>query len=731
MANPFDLSKFKKVKVENTHTTLRHPQGHEIKIAHASLSSKMKKQLDGLPHYDEGGPATIDPDKAQDVQDSMRKAFNYAKGGHVQNPKLEQSHVVDKESSEQKHEQHPGMADGGMYTGLAPQNRTSGFVQANKRGNRIIAHQVKGYAEGGPILKENYKDSKIHKYADGGSVPKPSPTPNPDEVKGEGAPSDSPETLGQRQQISESFKHVFADGGPAVSGEGPKGEMDPLEAQYAYENYNANEASKGAESVPAQMDKEMNSEAPITPVDASHAHLAEAVKNLSQKYISQGEAAPSSTPSPSPDQAQVPSAAPIQAQDQGTPQGTLPQQAVQNVEQQNKAEMAAAQNTQQAEAAKAGIYGQQAEQMQNLRNKYEEIGNNLHQKFEDLSDKVEAGQIDPHQWWNSKSTGSQILTAIGMMFAGAGAGVSGHPEMAGKAIDAAIERDIDSQKANLQNKQTLLGKYMEMYNNLPQAEAAARLTLNAGVEGLINQNAAKQGSANAINAAIASNAARRQALLPQIEGLAKGQAMMGMYNELNNPGAKGESAGGEEAAYQNEMYRMRKLMPDLGKDMENKYLPGVGVARVPVPDKLREELAARSDLSDKLAKLELFSKQHSGEVLDRATINEGVTLARNAQDAYRRANAQGVFREAEKDFVEKSIKSDPTAFFAKYRSMPGYAETRRLNNDTIKQFYHSYGIRPFQEAQGESAPNQPQEGQSGVSRSGKPIVFKQGQWMYK
>jgi hypothetical protein len=178
--------------------------------------------------------------------------------------------------------------------------------------------------------------------------------------------------------------------------------------------------------------------------------------------------------------------------------------------------------------------------------------------------------------------------------------------------------------------------------------------------------------------------------------------MIGMYNNLSNPNGQGSQGSDPESQYQNRMQNMRILNPDLGKDMENKYLPGVGVSRVPVPDKLREELTARSDLSDKLAKLELFSREHSGTVLDKATINEGTTLARNAQDAYRRANAQGVFREAEKDFVEKSINSDPTSFFAKYRTLPGYQTTRKLNNDTIKQFYHAYGIKPFNSPQGNS-----------------------------
>ena len=53
-----ELSKFKKVKDEPTHVTLKHSDGHEIKIAKAPLSPKMRSQLSELPHFDDGGPVS-------------------------------------------------------------------------------------------------------------------------------------------------------------------------------------------------------------------------------------------------------------------------------------------------------------------------------------------------------------------------------------------------------------------------------------------------------------------------------------------------------------------------------------------------------------------------------------------------------------------------------------------------------------------------------------------------
>ena len=383
----------------------------------------------------------------------------------------------------------------------------------------------------------------------------------------------------------------------------------------------------------------------------------------------------------------------------------------------------------------------------------------LHQNFEDTAKQVQQGAIDPNQWWNGtadnpRSTGSKILTAIGMLFGGAGIGVSGHPELASQAIDTAVNREIDSQKANLQNKQNLLSKYLEMYNNLPMAENAARLTMNAGIEGMINQHAAQLGSANAINTATMANAQRRTDLLPHLTGLAQGQVMQQMYqNMMPTSGAQGaqgpqgptsgaqgdqgpQNSGGiggmspDEAQFKHQLQNMRILNPEVGKELESKYLPGVGIASRQVPETLVEQLAARKDLSDKLAQLENFADQNSGTIFNRAIVNQGTALAQSAQDAYRQANKQGVFREAEKEFVNSMLNKDPTAFFTGYRHVPGYIQLRKSNNDTLKQYYKAYGIQPFGAGSGYGSQG-PTEGQQTTSRSGKPIVFKGGQWIYQ
>ena len=654
--NPLNLSKFKKVRVEKDHTVLQHPEGHEIKIAHKTLSPEFKQKLDTLPMAD---------------------------GGNV---KLQQAHKQDIESPQQKSEQHPNqMAEGGMYTGLPASDRTGGFKEANSRGNRLIKHEI------------------MH-YDDGGNVPAPSPVPiDPDKAK----------------SVSDSFKGAmgFKDGGQPQ----PSPTPDPQSgAQQVQNSFNGD---TGVNSVVNKVKNLLPHFAKGTP-DSTVSMDSSSPADTFTQGLQQNQQA-SDTPMAPKDVPPDTSTAPQQ------PDQTLPQQGQQAVDTANAAESANAANTQKISGQSADIYGEQGHKMDQLRQHFEDVGDDLHSKFDDTATQVANGQIDPTHWWTSKSTGNQILTAVGMLFSGAGMGVAGHPEMASNAINNAIDRDIDAQKANLANKNTLLGKYNDMYNNLPQAEAAARLTMQAGVEGMINQQAMKLNSADAMNTAQIANSQRRMALLPQMEGLARGQVMSNLYGGMAKTGV---APSGEEQSYQQQMQNMRILNPDLGKDMENKYLPNVGVSRVPIPDKLREDLTTRKDLSDKLGQLEMFSKEHSGTMLNRAVVNQGHAMALQVQDAYRRGNAQGVFREAESKFVNSILGADPTSFFSNIRSIPGYTAARKFNDQTVQQYYKSYGIRPFSGSSQSQQPKQqsgPQEGQQDTSKSGKPIVFKQGNWVYQ
>lgn len=637
---------FKKIKSDDKYTHLRHDDGHYIKVAHDSLKPDMKQALKGLPERNKQSSPKLEQSKVK----------NFADGGQVEDG---QGHYTDANRE---------------YYRQAMGNDTESIRNQKLRNEE--AKRSKGPIQV-PVA-----------FADGGQAQPPAPAP----------------TSPMQESMRKAFK--FDEGGQAPgvidypSNSIPIGNNDAVvsnelpDPDHTTNIMDAHRKLVDAHSkiVGAMSRGPASQDAPITPDNTS------VLPDQQPQMSAPQTVAMPTTPA---DPSQAPS---MVADHAPNMQGDLNQQAIANTSEANRADTASAQNVSQQMGANADIYGQQSNSLNELHRKYENIGNDLHAKYEDLSDQIEKGHIDPHHWWDSKTTGGKVLTAIGMMFAGAGLGASGHPELANKAIDEAINRDIDSQKQDLSNKNTLLGKYMDMYNNLPMAENAARLTLNASVEGLINQQAAKAGGANAVNAATMANAARRQQLLPQMEGLAKGQAMMGMYKDLGGSGGQ-MGQGDNENQYKQQMQRMQVLAPERFKEMESRYLPGVGVASKAVPEKVAEEMTNRKDLSDKLAQLENFARDHHGTILDRKVVAQGHALANAVQDAYRRGNAQGVFKESEKNFVEGIIGSDPTSF-ATWKTIPGYRQARQLNDDTVKQYQKAYGVKPFGQASQDQSSSQ-------------------------
>ena len=99
---PLELSSFKKVYEDNKSATLKHPDGHTIKIAKASLDDRRKKQLSTLPKYADGGAVLGNDDeeeadgfdkffglKGQKSPLTNESAFNSFIG--VENPDAEQN----------------------------------------------------------------------------------------------------------------------------------------------------------------------------------------------------------------------------------------------------------------------------------------------------------------------------------------------------------------------------------------------------------------------------------------------------------------------------------------------------------------------------------------------------------------------------------------------------------------------------------------------------------------
>lgn len=135
-------------------------------------------------------------------------------------------------------------------------------------------------------------------------------------------------------------------------------------------------------------------------------------------------------------------------------------------------------------------------------------------QYDEMWKEVAAGKIDPQRYMHSKSTGSKIAAAIGIMLSGIGSGLTGQPNMAMQVLNKNIENDIESQKANLGIKQSLLSHNLQAQGNLMSAMNVTRLQMSAMAEGKLHLIAAQTG--NPIIAARAQQHAAQiqQSLIP-------------------------------------------------------------------------------------------------------------------------------------------------------------------------------------------------------------------------
>lgn len=252
---------------------------------------------------------------------------------------------------------------------------------------------------------------------------------------------------------------------------------------------------------------------------------------------------------------------------------------------------------QQKEVSNVQALGENAENQKNIANLTEQIGQDYHAHYQDLADKVASGEIDPNRWWSHKSTPSKILSAIGMLFGSAGVGLSGHPELAGQAISNAIKNDMDSQKLGLDNKQNLLSKYTDEYKSQLLGTQALGLHYAAVTEGLIKQAAAKSGSQMAMAAANNAIQQLRNGVAPALENISKASVMNKMYQGMQKDGGTSTEEG-----FNSNLNNLRILSPEMAKDLQEKYVPSVGVAKVPLTPENRSTLVNYDTLSKNIDK---------------------------------------------------------------------------------------------------------------------------------
>lgn len=459
-----NMAHFEKVGGDDSHSIMKHKDGHEFKIMHKALSKKMAADFKALPMADGGevpqenpkleeskkqppGAPHLDPDKAKKFVKGFNNAF--ADGGDVKAAPKDDVPEPNKKNAE---DFKKGFESPTPSLGQAVKNIKEGL----------------GFADGGEVPAE--KDSADKIVADAlNSQASPQQAPTPVDSN----------KYAQAYQQRMDFQNQFTPGEPLQVKEG--------------------QAIDFAERLKGSDQAEAAWKAKDAQVQASQQQATDARK---QALGIQTSGVPSAQPLPGSQQPAQQNATPDNLNSPKPPQGPNDPygteayyNSLEQGIQEQKAGLAGEATAlgKQGEQQAAVLKNAQAQQQQAL-NTYKSNYDKINQSVQTLQQAIQDQHIDPRHYVNSMSTGSQIGTMIGLVLGGLSAGLSHQPNMALSYFNDQINKDIDAQKAELGKKENLLSNNMKQYGNLRDAMDMTRVQQSMIVGNQLQQAAAQNAS---------------------------------------------------------------------------------------------------------------------------------------------------------------------------------------------------------------------------------------------
>ena len=264
---------------------------------------------------------------------------------------------------------------------------------------------------------------------------------------------------------------------------------------------------------------------------------------------------------------------------------------------------------------------------------------------------------------------------------------TGQPNPALQFLNAQIERDLESQKANLSNKHNLLSALQQQYGATVHADNMYRAIRSQDLANQIGMAAAK--SQGALGSA-ASQLAQSQ-FTQQAAQYARQIALAGMQANVQNPAQQQTGLDAKASQY---LQAARILDPKQAEEFEKRYIPGVGVANVPLEPKDRELLQKKTELKDLFGRAQDYLGQvgTTGPTILRPALRaQGQSLQNQLQlkmgelaDLTRFTPEENkIYRQTVPDLTGTHLTGKDANL------LKGLADT---NDDTLNTFYKQKGI---------------------------------------
>lgn len=143
----------------------------------------------------------------------------------------------------------------------------------------------------------------------------------------------------------------------------------------------------------------------------------------------------------------------------------------------------------------AGLEQQYQQTLQQAQDNWAQNSKQMQDEIMNVVGDVDRKVINPKHYLENMGTTSKVATAIGLLLGGIGGGITGTSNPAMDFLNKQIDRDIESQKAQQQNRQTIYHAYLEKYHNAQIADSMARATQYGIYASQLKQAAAQNGSA--------------------------------------------------------------------------------------------------------------------------------------------------------------------------------------------------------------------------------------------
>ncbi len=432
-----DIKGWQKIRGSDTHSIMRNEEGHQLKIAHNALSEAHRKALMDLP-ISESKPA--------------------------------------KASGEARAEEQAPKAAAAPVKSNAPSNKPD---VKKLDADAWQGRDAKMYEEGGPV-----QPAKKKPRAPGDDVPEGDASRVGGDVTGR-SPVGNP-------TISDAWKNIkaglgYADGGPVSSMQDSPEQITQDAAQTPVEDQMQNAVQQA-------------------PADQSF--FGGMQQRADDRRLATEAAAPEMAPQQGMPAQQAPApqgAMPSQPKGQGDPFGTAYQSSIDEqmkgqehgFQQQQKGFEAEA-TAQQAGAAAAKAGADKANQdLADLTAKHAKEYADIDKERKGLQSDIDNFHVDPNRYIHSKSTGSKIMTAIGLIIGGMGAGLTHTENPVDKYLQQMVSNDMEAQKLEMGKKENLLSSNMRRFGNLRDATDMTRINILDSMRNTMSKAAAVQQGAAA------------------------------------------------------------------------------------------------------------------------------------------------------------------------------------------------------------------------------------------